>query len=203
VACVVAQTADEEPQRKQDYQTIVARRAEKIVATLSLADTNKAARVREIIARQYRDLNQIHTERDTLAREASVGKVKAAAAIQPELDKLHGEFLARLGAELSPGQVDQVKDGLTYGVAPLTYGVYLRMYPELTNEQKAQIKAWLNEAREIAMDGSTSQEKHAVFGKYKGKINNLLAKAGYDTKKGEANLKESGLPAPELKTKRP
>lgn len=110
--------------------------------------------------------------------------------VKPKLDQLHGEFLSRLSAELSPGQVDQIKDGLTYGVLPLTYGVYLKMYPDLTDEQKAQIKAWLTEARELAMDGSTSDEKHAVFGKYKGKINNYLSKAGYDAKKAEQNLRK-------------
>ena len=94
-----------------------------------------------------------------------------------------------------------MKDGLTYGVAPLTYGVYLKMYPELTGEQKTQIKSRLHEARELAMDGSTSDEKHAVFGKYKGKINNYLSKAGYDAKKAEQNLKRPAPSASEPKTK--
>ena len=46
------------------------------------------------------------------------------------------------------------------------------------------------------MDGSTSDEKHAVFGKYKGRINNYLSKAGYDAKKGEQNLKKPRNPRP-------
>jgi hypothetical protein len=33
------------------------------------------------------------------------------------------------------------------------------------------------------MDGGTSQEKHAWFGKYKGRINNYLSAQGYDMKK--------------------
>jgi hypothetical protein len=94
--------------------------------------------------------------------------------------------------------VDQVKDGLTYGVLPLTYGVYLKMYPDLTEEQKVQIKTWLVEARELAMDGGSAQEKHAVFGKYKGRINNYLSRAGYDAKAAERNLR-----AAEAKTTNP
>ena len=183
------------------YTWTINQRADKIVAALGLADTNQLARVRDIIARQYRDLAKIHAERDAQiksAREkAGADKVAANTAVQavrdetkPSLDKLHGEFLARLAAELSAAQVEQVKDGLTYGVLPLTYGVYLKMYPDLTDEQKAQIKTWLTEARELAMDGSTADEKHAVFGKYKGKINNYLSKAGYDAKKAEQNLKK-------------
>lgn len=193
------------------YTRTINQRADKIVATLGVTDTNKAVRVRDIIAGQYRDLNKIHEARDAqikASKEKSGDDKQAAnAAIQtvrdetkPKLDKLHGEFLSLLSAELSPEQVDKVKDGLTYGVLPLTYGVYLKMYPELTAEQKAQIKAWLTEARELAMDGSTSDEKHAVFGKYKGKINNYLSKAGYDAKKAEQNLKK---PAAKLSDSQP
>jgi hypothetical protein len=183
------------------YTRTLNERAGKIVAPLGLADVAKSNRVHRIIVQQYRDLGDIHHVRDVQIENAraKAGGDKSAATVaiqaarhaaKPKLDQLHGEFLARLSAELSPGQVDQVKDGMTYGVLPLTYGVYLRMYPELTEAQKLQIKLYLTEARELAMDGSTSEEKHAVFGKYKGKINNYLSKAGYDAKKGEANLKK-------------
>ena len=77
----------------------------------------------------------------------------------------------------------------------------VRAVGSLTAEQKAQILAWLTEARELAMDGSTSDEKHAVFGKYKGKINNYLSKAGYDAKKAEQNLRKPAAPAPGVKAK--
>lgn len=183
------------------YTRTINQRADKIVATLGITDTNKTVRVRDIIAGQYRNLNKIHEARDAqikaLKDKLGDDKNAANAAIQtvrdetkPKLDKLHGEYLANLSAELSSEQVDKVKDCMTYGVLPLTYGVYLNMYPDLTAEQKGQIKAWMNEARELAMDGSTSDEKHAVFGKYKGKINNYLSKAGYDAKKAEQNLKK-------------
>jgi hypothetical protein len=42
---------------------------------------------------------------------------------------------------------------------------------------------WLVEARELAMDEGSSEKKHAVFGKYKGRINNYLSAEGYDMKK--------------------
>jgi Spy/CpxP family protein refolding chaperone len=186
-------------------------RAAKIVAPLGITDSAKAERVRGIIVQQYRDLSAIHEVRDAHIKQgkekAGADKAAANAVVEaarteakPKLDKLHGEFLGKLAAELSPEQVHQVKDGLTYGVLPLTYGVYLKMYPELTEEQKKQIKSWLTEARELAMDGSTSDEKHAVFGKYKGKINNYLSKAGYDAKKAEQNLRKPAAPAPGTKT---
>ena len=192
------------------YARTLNERTAKIVAVLDIADAAKSNRVHGIIVQQYRSLNDIHSVRDVQIKSAKAkakeDKNAATAMTQaardeakPKLDKLHGEFLAQLSAELSPEQVDKVKDGMTYGVLPLTYGVYLKMYPELTDEQKAQIKTWLTEARELAMDGSTSDEKHAVFGKYKGKINNYLSKAGYDAKKAEQNLKKPAAPTSETK----
>lgn len=183
---------------KDDYAAVAAQRADKIVETLKL-DQQKVARVRETIARQYRDLNAIHSSRDAkiaaaktqtdvTARDAGVAGAKAEA--DKLVSDLHPQYLARLAADLTPEQIDQVKDGMTYGVLPLTYRVYQQMLPDLTPEQKKQIYDWLVEARELAMDGGSSHEKHAWFGKYKGKINNYLSKAGIDMKKAEKNLKK-------------
>lgn len=174
-------------------------RAEKIAGNLSLADAAKITRVRDLIARQYAGLSAIHAVRDaalqSAKRLASTDKAAAETAAkearanaEAAQQRLHGEYLARLAAELTPEQIDQVKDGMTYGVLPLTFRVYQEMLPNLTPEQKAQILAWLTEARELAMDGSTSDEKHGIFGKYKGRINNYLAKAGIDMKQAEREL---------------
>jgi len=80
-------------------------------------------------------------------------------------------------------QIEKIKDGMTYRVFPITYAAYLDMLPNLTIEQKEQIFNWLKEARELAMDEGSSDDKHKVFGKYKGRINNYLSAAGYDMKK--------------------
>jgi thioesterase domain-containing protein len=174
-------------------------RADKIVAALALPDTVQATRVRDLIARHYADLAAIHDPRDAAIKAARANPDKTAAnaaiaeakaAAEPRIATLHADFLSRLAVELTPTQIDQVKDGLTYGVLPLTFRVYQEMLPQLTTEQKAQILAWLTEAREHAMDGSTSDEKHAWFGKYKGRINNYLAKAGIDMKQAEKDMME-------------
>ena len=128
------------------------------MSALGIANADKSNRVHDLVVQQYRALNDIHFVRDVEIQnaKAKAGTDKQAvnAAIQtardnakPKLDKLHVEFLSQLSAELSPEQVDQVKDGMTYGVLPLTYGVYLKMYPELTDEQKQQIMAWLVEVK--------------------------------------------------------
>ena len=81
---------------------------------------------------------------------------------------------------LDAKQIDAVKDGMTYGVVMVTYKATVDMIPTLKEEEKAQIMAWLVEAREFAMDAENSNKKHAAFGKYKGRINNYLSKRGYD-----------------------
>jgi len=72
---------------------------------------------------------------------------------------------------------------MTYSVLPVTWKAYLEMLLHLTQEQKDKMYAWLVEARELAMDEGSSDAKHAVFGKYKGRINNYLSAQGYDMKK--------------------
>lgn len=181
-----------------DYAAVAAERAGKIVSKLSVP-ASTTGRVTETIARQYRDLHAIHSIRNAAVADAKKLEDKAArdtaiAAAQTKAeaaaDALHPQYLARLAQDLTPEQIEAVKDGMTYGVLPNTYRVYQQMLPDLTAEQKAQILAWLTEAREKAMDAGSSEEKHAWFGKYKGKINNYLSKAGIDMKAAEKNLRK-------------
>ena len=173
-----------------DYTRTITQRADDIVAKLDLTDAAQKTRMRDIIANQYRALRDLNNARDADVKAAATPEagniVKNDAKLKVEFR--HKEFLGQLGAEISPNDVDKVKDGLTYGVVPLTYGVYMEMLPNITQEQKTQIKAWLLEAREYAMDGGTSNEKHGWFGKYKGRINNYLGKAGIDMKQAEKDM---------------
>jgi hypothetical protein len=176
------------------YTRVITQRAAKIVAGLGLADSSVVLRSRDIIAGQYRDLNTIYTERDARIREAkdrpgvdkqAIDSVKKIAGEDADrkIAMLHGQFLARLSRELSPSQVEGVKDGMTYNVLHVTYRAYQEMLPDLTEEQKTRILADLTEAREHAMDAESSEKKHAWFGKYKGRINNYLSAAGIDMKR--------------------
>jgi hypothetical protein len=183
-------TAEEEAA----YTKTINQRAEKIVKTLSITDAGKAARVQNIIAKQYRSLSEIQDASDgriKLAEQQAAQdgekKKELTKAIEDEtttrLDKLHADYLSALSVELTSEQVESVKNGMTYGVLPITYAGYLDMLPDLNEEQKKQIMTWLVEAREHAMDAGSSEKKHWWFGKYKGRINNYLSSAGYDMKK--------------------
>ena len=97
-----------------------------------------------------------------------------------KLYRSHFAFPAALSRYLTDEQITAVKDGMTFGVVKVTYDSHLDMIPSLTEEEKEQIRIWLEEARELAIDAESSKKKHEVFGKYKGRINNYLAKRGYD-----------------------
>ena len=182
--------------QEDDYWKVVSGRAARIVQSLDLEDTDKDKRVQDIIAWQYVNLSQIHDERDkeleSLKERIDLQPKdidKASDRIRRNSDKkvktLHKKYLKQLSSELNPEQVNMVKDGMTYGVLGNSYQAYLDLLPDLTEKQKSKIMEWLVEAREIAMDGGSSEEKHYWFGKYKGKINNYLSAEGYDLKKAE------------------
>ena len=189
---VLAQDVNSED-KAAAYTRTINTRAEKIVATLGISDSSKFDRIKTVIANQYRNLNEIHTLKNEKLRlikaeggekdaiNSQIKTVEDAAAAS--LEKLHKDFISTLSKELTPEQVIQVKDGMTYNVVNVTYNAYLDMLPRLTNEQKEQIYKWLIEAREYAMDAESSEKKHWWFGKYKGRINNYLSAAGYDMKK--------------------
>lgn len=187
----IAQTKEEQ---EAAYAKTITERAEKIIAPLGISNPEVATKVRDIVVQQYRSLNDIHTAKENKLKKArelkETNKEQAeelTKSAENEADaslyKLHFDYLSKLMFYLDESQVEKVKDGMTYGVLPITYKGYCDMVLGLTDEQKRQIKIWLIEAREHAMDAGTSDEKHKWFGKYKGRINNYLSAAGYDMKK--------------------
>lgn len=175
------------------YSKVIRQRADKIVAMLDLKDSAEANTISIIVAGQYHNLNNIHSKRDADKnalkslnldkQEQDKRRQEIDSAANEELKVLHSKYITSLSQKLSAEQVDKVRDGMTYNVCPITYKAYQDMIPTLTQPQKAQILAWLVEAREYAMDAESSDKKHAWFGKYKGRINNYLSAQGYDSKK--------------------
>ncbi|WP_291148305.1 DUF3826 domain-containing protein [Flavobacterium sp. UBA7680] len=181
-----------------EYIKVTNERAAKIVAKLDLKDAKKETSVSNVVAQQFRDLSEIQDGRDAeikkikedtgLAKEKQNEKIdKLKSKADESIEKLHKSYLKKLGKELSEDKITEVKDGMTYGVLPITVAGYNDMLPNLTAEQKEYIYKALVEAREHAMDGGSSKEKHGWFGKYKGRINNYLSKQGYDLNKESAD----------------
>ena len=179
--------------RDPKYVESIVNRSQKIVDKLGLTDAKVAEDVCNIIANRYFELNDIYEIRDAKVKNVKESgltgdaKDEALKAAENEKDaalyRSNFAFPASLSLFLNEEQIEAVKDGMTYGVVKVTYEATLDMIPSLKEEEKAQIYAWLVEAREFAMDAENSNKKHAAFGKYKGRINNYLAKRGYNLTK--------------------
>jgi hypothetical protein len=190
IVCSLSATAQ---QVDTAYQRVLAERTAKIVNTLGITNDAAYKKVQQLLIEQYTQLNTIQDNSKTavaaikakqLEKEATDAAVKAEEEKKATaLKQLHEKFIAKLNTTLTAAQVEKVKDGMTYSILPVTWTAYLDMIPRLTQEQKDKMYAWLIEARELAMDEGSSDKKHAVFGKYKGRINNYLSAAGYDMKK--------------------
>ncbi len=172
-----------------DYERVIAGRADKILATLDLPEAASRGRVREALLDFYRSVSSwhdAHAADRTSLRSSQVDAAKEnLAALDAELATLRTAFLRRVTADLSPEQVAAIKDGLTFNVLNVTERAYHDMIPTLTDEQKTRIRDWLVEARDVAISEGSAEAKHAVFGKYKGRINNFLSQQGYDLKQEE------------------
>lgn len=179
--------------RDPQYVESIVKRSQKIVDKLGLTDVKVAEDVRNVIANRYFELNDIYEVRDAKVKKIKESGLSGAAkddalkAAEYEKDaalyRSHFAYPANLSLFLDEKQIEVVKDGMTYGVVKVTYDATIDMIPSLKEEEKAQIYAWLIEAREFALDAENSDRKHAFFGKYKGRINNYLAKRGYDLTK--------------------
>ena len=193
--------AQNNSQQDNEYRSVIENRATKILVKLSITDSTTFFKVRDIIASQYIGLKNIHERRENQIKEIKEKNIENKTKTEEQLksvqkntdnqlDKLHKTFLSNLSKHLSSAQIEKVKDGMTYGVLPITYKAYLEMIPRLTAEERKYIYDALVEAREHAMDAESSEKKHAWFGKYKGRINNYLSARGYDMNKESKDWQE-------------
>ncbi len=194
--------------RAKDYVQTILKRSEKVTDALSLTGTAKGEQVRNIVANRYFELNDIYSERDSLYAIAKNTKNKDTREFmmkQADHQKdsriylSYPGFLSDLSLFLNKQEIDTVKDVLTYNVVNKTYVAHLEMIPNLSQEEKERIMAWLKEAREFAVNAESSRMKHQWFGKYKGRTNNWLSKRGYnlaEERKGWQERIKSGYTPP-------
>ncbi len=191
-----ARVAAQAPVGKADeaaYTRTIEKRADDVLGELRLNELAIAGRVRGIVIDQYRGLRSLHDARDakvaqiladgTLEGPTKVARIEAErASTRNAAAALNDRFLARLAADLSPTQVESVMDKMTYHKLQVTYNGYLEMLPKLADEQKRAVFEILKKARDEAVYAGSSEEKTAIFGRYKGRVNNYLSSEGYDLK---------------------
>ena len=182
IAAFAAETNATPEQVEVNYTKAIEGRTTDILKILALTEADKTAKVHDAIITQYRALKTWHDENDVKLK-VSAKDTNAVTAIRATLKTIHNNFIMKLAGQLTPEQVEQVKDKMTYNKVKVTYDAYCDIIPTLTDAQKTHILATLKEAREEAMDGGSSDEKSAIFKKYKGRIANYLSKEGIDETK--------------------
>jgi len=172
--------------REAFYTQTIEHRAQDILDALALKDAEKAGRVHDAIILQYRSLRA--RDAAVVAKLKETGGTNTDATARSPLSRdltksLHEWFVGVLALDLTPEQVEVVKDKMTYNKVKVTYDAYCNIMPNLTETDKTKILAMLKEAREEAIDGGSAGEKTAVFTKYKNLINEYLNTNGHDVQK--------------------
>jgi len=174
-------------EREQVYAASISKRAAAALEQVGLPDTTKSNKVHGLIVNQYRALRARDEAMDNMFKALSQDtpgvETNRAAVLAVLSRQLHRQFLDRLGAELTPEQVDLIKDRMTYNKVKVTFDAYCLILPNLTHDQKDRVLTFLREAREEAMDGGSADEKSAIFQKHKDQINAYLSQHGYDVAK--------------------
>lgn len=80
-------------------------------------------------------------------------------------------------------QVETVKNLMTNNYLFVRYNDFIDLLPSLTEAERERVYHWLVEAREFSMDFLDDRKMRQMFTKYRGRINNYLAKRGYDLRK--------------------
>ena len=168
------------------YTMAIEKRTEAIIQELAVNDPAKQARLHDVITNQYRSLRSrdetIETKLKASGKDASANADRAML-VQQMSKPLHDQFLAKLSADLTPEQLEKVKDKMTYNKVKVTYDAYCQIVPNLSDSDKAKIMELLKVARDEAIDGGSADEKTATFQKYKDQINQYLNAHGHDVAK--------------------
>ena len=138
------------------------KRVAALVGSLSLNDPAKEERVRAVLAANLRAVRDAHN---------------AGLQLDPAV---HQNLITGLQADLTPEQVDALKDKLTINKLPITFKVYHQILPNLTPEDDRKILDQLEQAREQCLDVKNPDEMAPIFKKHKTEIEHYLNSRGYD-----------------------
>ncbi len=175
--------AIDEPTRKKIEQ-----KATRIVESLKLDDADKAAKVKAIAGEWLGMMLTWHKEHD-----AELGRLwgewnKARAVVPKDefpaeviahriddvyasLKPAYEDYVKRLSAELTPEQVDAIKENWSRSPGMTrTYSAYLEIVPDLTEKDKEVIKGRMLMAREAAMLTDSDKEIVAIYKRHKVKV---------------------------------
>lgn len=188
--CVFAQAdppPDESVEARAKALDEMNKKATEWVGTLAIADDGKKHAAETAIATHLmavRDWNNTHP-----ASLVPAGINPATGNKLSDLDRqfiacstipqdVHNNLMKALRDNLSPAQVDTILDRYTVGKVDFTMNGYHSIVPDLTAEEEAKLRGFLEQAREQAIDYKSMKLISAVFEIYKTKCEQYLNSNG-------------------------
>jgi Protein of unknown function (DUF3826) len=172
---------------KAQADTALVARAKDWVASLQLADSAKAIKVRDAVLTHLNAVKDWHNSHSfTLVPE---GINPANGNKLSEMDRqviicsakpksVHENLMSVLNSELDAVQVAAILDKYTIGKVAFTLAGYKAIVPGLTEKEEAEILKNLKQAREQAIDFKSMKEISAIFEIYKTKCEQYLNNNG-------------------------
>jgi hypothetical protein len=179
---VAAVTVDDATQKRIDAK------AKRLIDVIKLDDSAKAERVKGIMGTWFVALWDWHKQHDAELNELWSQWSKArsvvpkdefpAEVIAHKIDDVYASlkpayqtFLTRLATELTPQQIDAIKEFWSRSPGmKRTYDAYLETVPDLTDEQKQVIYNRMLLAREAAMLTDADKEVVNIYKRHKVKV---------------------------------
>jgi hypothetical protein len=177
------------------------RRTTSLLKELKLADAGKETKVRTILESYFTAMEKWHAVNDPAltplwsewaALRSPPSKDEAAAAkVGEKIDAIytsfrpqHDAFLAALAQEISPADIDKIKNSLTRSPGmDRTANAYIEMIPQFTDADKAFVRERFAIAREQAIDTTTGKEIDSFFKRQKVLVEAYIDQKGYDYRK--------------------
>ncbi len=188
----VRATAADAPAPDAALQKRIDQKVTRLVDTAKVTDPEKVARVKAVGAEWFGALfawHQVH-DKELGALWAEWGKARAVVPkdefpgelIATKIDETYASlkpayenYITRLSAELSPEQIDAVKEAWSRSPGmKRTYNSYLEIVPDLSDKDKAVILARMNLAREAAMLTDADKEIVNLYKRHKVKVEQYI-----------------------------
>ena len=167
-------------------------KAARLVASLKLENAEKASRAKAILADWLATMGAWHQENDAKLKDLWSQWSKARSVVPKDefpgevishqiddvyatLKPAYQAFVERLGTELTPEQIDTIKE--TWSRSPgakRTYNAYLETVSDLTEDQKKVIFERMQRAREDAMLTDADKEIVNIFKRHKVKVETYI-----------------------------
>lgn len=161
------------------------------VGSLQLGDAAREARVRAVIATHLKAVRDWHNEHPFTTVPAGINPLtgKPLSNLDRQIiansaipRSVHEALMAGLRRELTEAQVASILDRYTIGKVEFTMRGYKAIVPDLTPEEEATIRGYLEEAREQAVDYKNMNQISAIFEIHKTRAEQYLNANGRDWK---------------------